>query len=128
MIGELIAELRKDLRLKQTDIAAHLGVSAGTISNYECGRYEPDLETVRQLSKLFNVTSDYLLELTENKYTTLQLQRAFGSQSTLEDCLSVLQRLDQKDQRALEVVIRTFKEKYDTQGERPRENKQKIHA
>ena len=37
MIGELIAELRKDLRLKQTDIAAHLGVSAGTISNYECG-------------------------------------------------------------------------------------------
>ena len=128
MIGELIAELRKDLRLKQTDIAEYLGVSVGTISNYECGSYEPDLETVRQLSKLFNVTSDYLLELTDDKYTALQLQKTFGSHSTLEDCLSVLQRLDNTDQRALEVVIRTFKEKYDAQGEPPREKKQKIHA
>lgn len=128
MIGELIAELRKDLRLKQTDVAEYLGVSVGTISNYECGRYEPDLETVRQLSKLFNVTSDYLLELTDDKYTALQLQKTFGSHSTLEDCLSVLQRLDNTDQRALEVVIRTFKEKYDAQGEPPREKKQKIHA
>ena len=116
MIGELIAELRKDLRLKQTDVAAYLGVSAGTISNYECGRYEPDLGTVRQLSRLFNVTSDYLLGLTDNKYTTLQLKRAFGSHSTLEDCLSVLQRLNKVDQKALEIVLQTFKEKYDAQG------------
>ena len=72
MIGELIAELRKDLGMKQTDVAAHLGVSTGTISNYECGRYEPDLETVRQLSRLFNVTSNYLLELTDDKYTALR--------------------------------------------------------
>lgn len=123
MIGELIAELRKDLRLKQTDVAAYLGVSAGTISNYECGRYEPDLGTVRQLSKLFNVTSDYLLGLTDNKYTTLQLKRAFGSHSTLEDCLSVLQRLNKVDQNALEIVLQTFKEKYDAQGELPRKKK-----
>ena len=51
MIGELITELRKDLRLKQKDVAVHIGVSTGTVSNYECGRYEPDLETVRRLSK-----------------------------------------------------------------------------
>ena len=120
MIGELIAELRKDLRLKQTDVAAYLGVSAGTISNYECGRYEPDLGTVRQLSKLFNVTSDYLLGLTDNKYTTLQLKRAFGSHSTLEDCLSVLQRLNKVDQNALEIVLQTFKATpQNTQKERP---------
>ena len=128
MIGELIAELRKDLRLKQTDVAAHLGVSPGTVSNYECGRYEPDLETVRQLSKLFNVTSDYLLELSESKYTALQLKRTFGSDSTLEDCLSVLQCLDKTDQRALEIVIQAFKEKYDAQGELLRGKKQKSHT
>lgn len=98
-------------------------VSAGTISNYECGRYEPDLETVRQLSKLFNVTSDYLLGLTDTKYTTLQLKRAFGNHSTLENCLSVLQRLNKVDQKALEIVLQTFKEKYDAQGELPREKK-----
>ena len=73
MIGELIAELRKDLRMKQTDVAAYLGVSAGTMSNYECGRYEPDLETVRQLSRLFNVTSDYLLGLTDNKMSLIHI-------------------------------------------------------
>lgn len=128
MIGELIAELRKDQRLKQRDVAEVLCVSTGTISNYECGRYEPDLETVRQLSKLFNVTSDYLLELSDNKYTALQLQRTFGRHSTLEDCLCVLQHLDRADQRALEVVIWTFKEKYDAQGELSREQKRTNHA
>lgn len=123
MIGELIAELRKDLRMKQTEVAAYLGVSTATISNYECDRYEPDLETVRRLSKLFNVTSDYLLGLTDNKYTAPQLKREFGSCSTLEDCLSVLQRLNKADQKALEIVIQTFKEKYDAQGELLREKK-----
>lgn len=123
MIGELIAELRKDLKLKQADVAAYLGVSAGTISNYECGRYEPDLESVRQLSKLFNVTSDYLLGLADNKYTTPQLKQAFGSRSTLEDCLSVLQRLNKADQKAFEIIIQAFKEKYDAQGGLPHEKK-----
>ena len=128
MIGEQISELRKDLRMKQTDVAAHLGVSAGTISNYECGRYEPDLETVRKLSKLFNVSSDYLLGLTAAKYTGLQLNQVFGSHSTLEECVSVLQRLNGADQRALETVIQTFKEKYDAQGELVREKNQGRHT
>lgn len=68
MIGDRICELRKDRNMTQDDLAEYLNVTRSSISNYETGLNEPSLESVRKLSTLFNVSSDYLLELTKEKY------------------------------------------------------------
>jgi len=47
--------------LKQKDLAGLLNVSPKTISDYELGEREPDLKTLAELSRILDVTTDYLL-------------------------------------------------------------------
>ena len=56
-----IITLRKQSGLSQEDMAEKLHVSRQTISRWEVGSALPDAENLRQLSQLFKVTTDYLL-------------------------------------------------------------------
>lgn len=49
MLGERIAELRKELELSQEELAKKIGVSRSALSLYEIDRREPDLETVKKI-------------------------------------------------------------------------------
>lgn len=61
MIGDRLAELRKDKSLFQQELAEELGLAASTISSYEIGNSSPDDKTKVRLAKLFNISLDYLL-------------------------------------------------------------------
>jgi repressor LexA len=56
-----LKELRKQYHLKQNDLAQKLGISQGTLSCWENGRYEPDTESLQKIAKIFNVSIDFLL-------------------------------------------------------------------
>lgn len=56
-----ILSLRKKAGLSQEEMAEKLNVSRQTISRWEVGTALPDAENLRQLSSLFVVTTDYLL-------------------------------------------------------------------
>lgn len=60
-------ELRESAGLKQSEICEKLGVSRGTISFYENCDRTPDIEFAAKAAKLFHVTTDYLLGLTDYK-------------------------------------------------------------
>lgn len=60
-IAEKIIKLRKTNGWSQEDLAEKLYVSRQAISRWENGTALPDAENVLQISKLFNVTTDYLL-------------------------------------------------------------------
>lgn len=62
-IGKKIAELRKKSHLTQTELAKLLHTSQDTISLWELNKSLPDVESVVMLCKIFNVSSDYLLDL-----------------------------------------------------------------
>jgi transcriptional regulator with XRE-family HTH domain len=47
--------------MTQKEVAAKLGVSRGTIGMYETGKRNPDTETIIRLTKIFGVTADYLI-------------------------------------------------------------------
>jgi transcriptional regulator with XRE-family HTH domain len=53
--------LRKQKGLSQEQLAAQMTVSRQAVSKWELGESMPDTEHVIQLSKLFAVTTDYLL-------------------------------------------------------------------
>lgn len=56
-----IIGLRKSHGMSQEDIAEKLNVSRQTISRWESGTAMPDANNILQISKLFGVTTDYLL-------------------------------------------------------------------
>jgi transcriptional regulator with XRE-family HTH domain len=61
MLGEKIHRLRKSKGLSQEALAGQLTVSRQAVSKWELGESVPDTENVVQLSKIFGVSTDYLL-------------------------------------------------------------------
>lgn len=60
-IGKTIADLRKKHNMSQQDLAIKLNVSNKTISKWECGNGTPDIITLTNIAKLFNLTLDELV-------------------------------------------------------------------
>jgi len=56
-----IRELRKQKKMTQKELAKHLQIADSTLSYWEQGRYEPDIEALKQLSNFFRVPIDYIL-------------------------------------------------------------------
>ena len=56
-----LARLREKYKLSQGDLAEKIGVSQQTVSKYERGLLEPNLETLRILADYFDVTVDLSL-------------------------------------------------------------------
>lgn len=64
MIGERLAEVRKDHKDTQDTLAERLGVSRFTVSSWEQEKSAPSHEDLVRICRLYNVSSDYLLGLT----------------------------------------------------------------
>lgn len=60
-LSDKIVGLRKTNGMSQEDLAEKLNVSRQAISRWESGTAMPDANNTLQLSKLFGVTTDYLL-------------------------------------------------------------------
>lgn len=60
-IGNKIKEYRELNKMTQKDIAEILEVEPGTISKYESGMIEPNIESLKRLAETFNITVDELI-------------------------------------------------------------------
>lgn len=56
-----IRELRKKFNYTQTELAELCKTTTSNVSGWECGKWQPDNETLITLANTFNVTVDYLL-------------------------------------------------------------------
>ena len=63
MIGERIKDLREKHGLTQTALARKLGLSRSAINAWEMGISTPSTQYLVELSLLFKVSTDFLLEL-----------------------------------------------------------------
>lgn len=62
ILGDKIMNLRKKNAWSQEELAEKLGVSRQSISKYESAQVVPDMEKILKLSRIFGVTTDYLLK------------------------------------------------------------------
>ncbi len=60
-LSEKIVNLRKARNMSQEELSEQLGVSRQAVSRWEVGSALPDASNILQLSKLFGVSADYLL-------------------------------------------------------------------
>ena len=60
-VSEKIRTLRKSKGMSQEELAGQVNISRQAVSRWENGTALPDADNIVQLSKLFGVTTDYLL-------------------------------------------------------------------
>lgn len=68
MIDEFPLRLRRirhSLALQQEQVAKQIGVSHSTISTYENNTRQPSLEILVRLARLYRVSTDYMLGLSD---------------------------------------------------------------
>ncbi len=68
MLGERIKVYRESKKMTQKDIAEILEVEPGTISKYESGMIEPNIESIKRLAETFGITIDELLKNEDEKF------------------------------------------------------------
>ncbi len=61
-----LRDLREDRDIKQREIAQYLNCSQQVYSNYELGQRDIPTDVLIKLSKLYHVSVDYILGLTNN--------------------------------------------------------------
>jgi len=59
----ILKELREEKGLSQQKLGELLGFDQKTISNYEVGRTEPGIKTIKKFCRFFGVTADEFLEM-----------------------------------------------------------------
>lgn len=61
MLGARIAALRREAGLSQSQLAQMLKISPSAMGMYEQGRREPSVQTLVELARVLEVSTDYLL-------------------------------------------------------------------
>ena len=64
-MGEKLKSLRLEKKLTQKQIADRIGLAISAVSSYESGTRYPSFEVLIKLSRIFHVSTDYLLGITE---------------------------------------------------------------
>ena len=99
-----LRQLRSNKEMKQSDIAEILGVSMQSYSAYENGR-EPNYDTLIQIAKLFDVSSDYLLGLTDAKTRDIDIQAMCEKTGLSEKGINSLINCPYNDTNCIDYLI-----------------------
>lgn len=86
-----IQALRKEKHISQTRLSIELEVSQETISAYENNLHYPSVKSLLKLREIFGVSIDYILGLTDSRYSPVQ------KSDLTEDELSLLHTYRQMD-------------------------------
>lgn len=65
MIADRIRELRQERNWTQAELARKLGITRNGVNAWEQGFSMPSISSIIELSKVFSVSSDYLLGLSD---------------------------------------------------------------
>ena len=62
-----IKEIRKERKIKQLDVINYLEMHPTTYKRYESCEYSPPVEMICKLCEFYNISADYLLNLTDEQ-------------------------------------------------------------
>lgn len=99
----MLKKLRIEAGLTQQQLADKISLSKANVSKYESNSVEPNLETLRLISKVFNANANELLEIT---FDSDICKRPTTVHSVIEEALIKKYRLlDQHGQKAVNSVL-----------------------
>jgi len=105
VFGKRLADLRKEQKLSQTELATQLGTSISVISRYERGEMTPSIDNAKKLAGLLNTTVGYLLGENDNA----DLLKDPDMVSRFKDILALRDKEREHVLFALDAMIRDVK-------------------
>lgn len=63
ILGDKLKSLRLAKKMSQKELAERIGIAKSVISFYESGDRFPSYEVLIKIAQIFNVTTDYLLDI-----------------------------------------------------------------
>jgi len=107
-LGDRIRKLRESRNMTQTELSEILGMKTyTTVSKWEKNENFPKGKDLKKLAEIFNVTSDYLLGLSDNK---------LGKITTQNEHLEILTIYNQLEEPKQEKVLDYAKEQLEEQN------------
>lgn len=81
--------------MRQIDVSKKTGIDQRTLSNYETGKTNPDSYAIIALANFFNVSTDYLLGVTDTRIETTNklMQQIEKIQSEFDALKSIIKNL-----------------------------------
>lgn len=110
-IGNIIRELRREIGCTQNQLADILGVTQDSISLWENDKRVPDTQYIIAMAKFFDVTTDYLLGLSE-EYANIRFAQAVNELHLSSDEIALLKRyrtMTEKEKALLKQYIELLK-------------------
>lgn len=105
-VGQKIMQLRKEQGYKRDAFAEKIGIPSTTLRNYELGVHEPGHSFIIQMARLFSVSTDYLLGLSEDRTPGCPAHPDDDRVSESEmGMLKAIRRLDGHGKRMVELVL-----------------------
>ena len=80
-LGEKIKEARKNHGLSQEQFAEKLCVSRSAVAKWETDKGTPDIENLKAISSLLNVSIDYLLDDGEKEISEVVTKESYDIKS-----------------------------------------------
>lgn len=103
--GEILAELRQDRGMTQQELSANLHVAKSSISNLETGQRRAHTELICKAAKVFNVSTDYLLGLSDFRETFSITEKKYSDGKTVGNVLDQILALDTKRRHLLCMLL-----------------------
>ncbi len=102
-----IAELRHEKHITQTALAMKLNITQNMISFYESGKYQPSIDTLIELAKVFDVSVDYLIGNTDIRYPADKLIQDKSTVTEIEMITLFKSLTKDEQQRAIGIIQAT---------------------
>jgi len=95
--GEILKKLRAEKGWSQAQLAKRIGLSPAIVAHYESGTRYPSLETLIDIGRVMGVSTDYLLGLSNQKESWLDVSGLLPNEvKILEDLVESYRDLHNK--------------------------------
>lgn len=91
-IGHIIAELRKQKRWTQSDLAEKLSVTKGAVALWETGKRTPPIDKIITMADIFNVSTEFLLGRISKKESAASTTASSSPSQTFSEITAMLLR------------------------------------
>lgn len=116
-----IKQLRENRGLIQEILASELGITQQMLSKYERDVLYIKVDVLKRIAEYFNVTTDYLLGVSEVKRDLQGQMKVNKTLDTYYDLIEIYKGLDEYDQEMVWSIMQTVK-KAGEKRKRDREN------
>lgn len=102
---ERLRQLREERRMTQLRLSMELDVSQQRISKIETGQTDPSASLIRRISQYFNVSADYLLEMTDNR--EIRRENKAGTKTDY-NVIDIFTKLPDRDKDVITLLIEYY--------------------